>query len=655
MCVDHKPLLGILGDKKLEEIENPRIRRLKEKTFCWRFRTIYIQGEEMAGADAISRRKRGALESGQEEAGLGPDLGSRDLEGDRPEARKQRRENLFMALNRAAEPEQVRPDSPLDGTDAVLCSLEAGVKAVTWERVKEEAALDTTSRHLVQWIDKGLDGQLAELPGHLHPYWKVREKLTKRDGVPMMEDRIIIPARLRQEVMETLHSAHQGVTSMALRAAQIVYWPGFWSDIEQARRGCRTCDKMAPSQPNLPPVQDEEKIEYPFQHICMDHMTLNNSTYGVYVDRYSGWPGIYQGDAGEDVIDILSTICETYGVPETVTTDGGKNYTSKKVEQFLKDFGIRHRVSSVANPHANTRAELGVKTVKRLLKDNLTNTGTVDKRKLNRALLQYRNTPDRDTGFSPAMALFGRQLRDFMPQGPGFLKESKWKEVLHHREQTLAVRNSKDNRKWNEHTKHPGDLEVGTAVDIQNQLGNHKRRWDKRGVVVQVKGHDQYEVRVDGSRQLTKRNRKFLRPFKPVTPGQGRVTAEEWIAGGFEEPPQQQPRQQQGPPTPEPAQATAEGQEEQAGEDQQPQLPASEEEHQPEPENAQVQGPRKSGREKKPPAWQTTGEYVLGGIVGREDKKACAKRQATRRPTGAKNGTSDLPPGGPCWESSHST
>ena len=133
------------------------------------------------------------------------------------------------------------------------------------------------------------------------------------------------------------------------------------------------------------------------------------------------------------------------------------------------------------------------------------------------------------------------------------------------------------------------------------------------------------------------------------------------MAGGFEEPLKQQPRLQQNQPTPEPApaqeqnQETTEEQEEQAGEDQQPPLPTAEEKHQPEPEQAQVTGTRRSGRQKQPPAWQTTGEYVLGGIVGREDKKACAKRQATRRPTGAKNGQSDLPPGGPSWESSHST
>ena len=36
------------------------------------------------------------------------------------------------------------------------------------------------------------------------------------------------------------------------------------------------------------------------------------------------------------------------------------------------------------------------------------------------------------------------------------------------------------------------------------------------GVVVASNGQDLYEVRLDGSRRLTKKNRKFLRPFHPA-------------------------------------------------------------------------------------------------------------------------------------------
>ena len=52
---------------------------------------------------------------------------------------------------------------------------------------------------------------------------------------------------------------------------------------------------------------------------------------------------------------------EDYGCPETLTTDGGKCYTSAKVQQMLKDYGIKHRLCSVANPHANSGAEITVK------------------------------------------------------------------------------------------------------------------------------------------------------------------------------------------------------------------------------------------------------------------------------------------------------
>ena len=53
---------------------------------------------------------------------------------------------------------------------------------------------------------------------------------------------------------------------------------------------------------------------------------------------------------------------------------------------------------------------------------------------------------------------------------------------------------------------------------IQNQRGNYPRRWDKRGVVVEILDHDQYQVRVEGSRKLTLRNRRYLRKYTRYQP-----------------------------------------------------------------------------------------------------------------------------------------
>ena len=63
---------------------------------------------------------------------------------------------------------------------------------------------------------------------------------------------------------------------------------------------------------------------------------------------------------------------------------------------------------------------------------------------------------------------------------------------------------------WNKHTRRLPPLKVGHHVRIQNQTGNHSTKWDKTGVVVEVRQYDQYVVRMDGSGRMTLRNRKFL-------------------------------------------------------------------------------------------------------------------------------------------------
>ena len=53
--VDHKPLLGLLHGRRLEDIDNMRLRRMVEKTYGWRFKVVQIPGRKHGAPDAMSR------------------------------------------------------------------------------------------------------------------------------------------------------------------------------------------------------------------------------------------------------------------------------------------------------------------------------------------------------------------------------------------------------------------------------------------------------------------------------------------------------------------------------------------------------------------------------------------------------------------------
>ena len=132
--------------------------------------------------------------------------------------------------------------------------------------------------------------------------------------------------------------------------------------------------------------------------------------------------------------------------------------------------------------------------------------------------MTYRNTPDRDTGKSPAQVIFGRNLRDFLPSPQTRYKpQPEWIMLREDREKALAKRAVSNMEKLNRNCRILPKLAVGDSVLVQNQVGNHPSKWDITGIVVEVKEHDQYIVKVDGSGRMTLRNRKFLKKITPYS------------------------------------------------------------------------------------------------------------------------------------------
>ena len=140
-------------------------------------------------------------------------------------------------------------------------------------------------------------------------------------------------------------------------------------------------------------------------------------------------------------------------------------------------------------------------------------TGKLDNNRAVKALLTHRNTPCQQNGISPAIALFGRPIRDHLLIQDLRLEDG-WQQIADKREEAMARRHVQQaDRNISLRSLEP--LNVGDSVQIQNQHGNHPTKWNNTGFIAETLPNRQYHVVVDGSQRKTLRNRRFLRPILP--------------------------------------------------------------------------------------------------------------------------------------------
>ena len=505
IAVDHKPLCKLFGDRSLEDIANTRLRNLKEKTLRYRFRMVYIPGVRNKTSDALSRHPTGDHSPAR-----------MDLPDDNTAPNTARPHHSPRIPSTLLAGISITP--PTEEDDAGLATaLSAAISSIPldWEAIQIATAADDQMQELSLLIEQGPPDRRHLMPSSTRDFFPFRNSLSTVDGVVTYGDRIVIPAKLRSTCLDALHAAHQGTSRMTARAEASLFWPGITKDIAATRDRCAVCNGNAPSQPAMPSITPLEPL-YPFQHICADFFHHQGVTYLVLVDRFSNWPVVTASrDGATGLAQTLRETFATFGIPDSLTSDGGPEFSSHTIRSFLVNWGVHHRMSSAYHPHANCRAEVAVKSMKRLITGNTGPNGTLSDA-FHKALLQYRNGPDPETKMSPATCLFGRPTRDLLPGIPDrYSPHAEWSDKLDLRERALSKRAVTGRSRWDEHTQGLSPLKCGDTVLIQNQTGRHPTKWDKTGTVVEVLQYHQYSVRTDGSGRLTTRNRRFLRRYTP--------------------------------------------------------------------------------------------------------------------------------------------
>uniref|UniRef100_A0A9J8CHS5 Gypsy retrotransposon integrase-like protein 1 n=1 Tax=Cyprinus carpio carpio TaxID=630221 RepID=A0A9J8CHS5_CYPCA len=274
------------------------------------------------------------------------------------------------------------------------------------ESVKSETEMDFELQKVRQYVTDGWPRYGANVPQALKSYYSARHHLSIFQDLVLYDDRIIIPQNMRSDILQRLHSGHQGIVKCRKRARCSVWWPGLSQEIQQLVNSCKDCLESRPTQ-RKEPLLTTPLPDRPWERIGADICEVNKQHYLVVVDYFSRYTDIahLQNLSGETTRACLKNMFARWGCPNILFTDNGPQFSGSAFKDFARDYDFQHITSSPYYAQSNGEAERAVQTAKRILKQSDPFT----------SLMSYRATPLQATGVSPAQLMMGRQIRTTVP------------------------------------------------------------------------------------------------------------------------------------------------------------------------------------------------------------------------------------------------
>ena len=458
IVTDHKPLIPILQSKLLGDM-SPRIQSMRMRLMKYSFEVEHCPGKDLVDVDAFSRA-----------------------------------------------PTQLPKEEELFAERDVECHVMAALEQMPasdsrLEEIRSKTCEDETLVELTKIISRGWPAEKKDCSESIKPYWDSRAGLTTVNGLVLRGSQIVIPKSMRKDMLERIHEGHLGIVKCKRRARNSCYWPNMSTHIEDMVKRCETCRREQPSK-EVEELQPHEIPVNPWQRIGTDLFQYAGRNYLIVTDYYSYWPEVYELNPANapSVVKATKEAFSRHGIPETVISDNGSQYSSKQYKQFAREWQFLHKTSSPRYPQSNGLAESSVRVVKQLLKKC-----KGSKQDIRKGLLILRNTP-LACGKSPAELLMGRRLRDNMP--------SVNEERLSDRDLVTERLKQKEHhdRKKASQRKIPNDFQVNQRVAIQH---HQDKTWSIKGRILEQVADRSFIIKTDHG-SIIRRNTKFIRRVHPI-------------------------------------------------------------------------------------------------------------------------------------------
>ena len=312
--------------------------------------------------------------------------------------------------------EQPLPEHKLNEFDAAVNSITS--LGIDFNEMARDQPLDADFRRIARDPNSGLT--LRRIPmGQFNLLVDIS------NGPP----RPFVPFSWRRRVFDSIHGlGHPGIERTRQMIREKFVWPSLRADISKWAKECIHCQLAKVGRHTVPPIREFVVPNRRFSHIHADITMMPDSAGYKYlltiIDRFTRWPAAVpmKDISTETVINALNHgWISTYGVPQTITTDRGSQFTSELWAQLMSTWGISHAQTTAYHPEANGLVE----RLHRRLKESLMALCGEERNewfyKLPMSLLAIRTTLKPDINASPADLVYGEGLAvpgDLLPPQP---------------------------------------------------------------------------------------------------------------------------------------------------------------------------------------------------------------------------------------------
>jgi hypothetical protein len=199
------------------------------------------------------------------------------------------------------------------------------------------------------------------------------------------------------------------------------YWPTAVTDASKIVRTCEGC-QFYTRKTNLPAhVLQTIPVTWPFTVWELDIVRPLRKAPGGYthllvaIDKFSKWVEVrpITNLRAEQAVTFYTDIVYRFGVPNSIITDNGSQFTGRKFLEFCDKFHIRVDWAAVAHPQTNGQVERANGMILQGLKpriiDRLNKSGRKWLQELLAVVWSLRTTPSRATGFTPFFLVHGAE------------------------------------------------------------------------------------------------------------------------------------------------------------------------------------------------------------------------------------------------------